>query len=171
MTGPAASPPEGSRPGAPGSAWGIARRPYADLSGAGAERIGGHWTSPGRPAVYLAQDAALPVVELLALLDLRPGLIPEDYVTMHLDLTRLPARRAGRWLEEGPREALSVAEARRFGDQWLEQARSVLLRVPSIIVPTSFNLILNPRHPDAAELPEPSLQPFDFESRLSEAGE
>ena len=101
------------------------------------------------------------------LLDLRPGLIPDDYVTMHLDLTLAADRSPGRWLEEGPREALSATEARSFGDRWLDEARSVILRVPSVIVPTSFTLILNPRHPDAAKLAQPTLRAFDFESRLS----
>ena len=39
--------------------WRLTRLPYADLSGAGAERLGGRWTSPRIPVVYAATDAAL----------------------------------------------------------------------------------------------------------------
>jgi RES domain-containing protein len=36
---------------------------------------------------------------------------------------------------------------RALGDTWLEERRSVVLRVPSAIVPSEWNALLNPLHP------------------------
>ena len=51
--------------GPPGAGWRLARKRYADLSGEGARLKGGRWNSPGRAVVYMAEDAALPLIEVL----------------------------------------------------------------------------------------------------------
>lgn len=145
-----------------GPAWRLARRPYADLSGAGARRYGGRWNAPGRAAVYLSDNAALPLLEVLVHLDLPPELLPDDYLLLRLDLAPLP-RGA---VEQGPREPLDEAASRAFGTAWLDGRRTPLLRVPSAIVPEAANLVLNPAHPLAARLPAPHARPFAFDPRL-----
>ena len=46
---------------------------------------------------------------------------------------------------------------------WLEKNKSVLLKVPSAIVPATANFLLNPTHPDAKQfrIVETFLYPFD----------
>ena len=41
---------------------------------------------------------------------------------------------------------------RRAGDQWLQSSRTALLRVPSVIVPATWNVLINPRRPDNAQI-------------------
>ena len=41
---------------------------------------------------------------------------------------------------------------RRAGDRWLQSGRTPLLRVPSVIVPATWNVLINPRHPDSAQI-------------------
>ncbi len=41
---------------------------------------------------------------------------------------------------------------RPFGDEWLRAGRTALLRVPSAIVPATWNVLLNPQHPDNAKV-------------------
>ena len=38
---------------------------------------------------------------------------------------------------------------RKLGDAWLKSQRSALARIPSVIVPNTFNYLLNPLHKDA----------------------
>ena len=38
--------------------------------------------------------------------------------------------------------------ARAFGDDWINNKKSFVLKVPSVVVPMSFNYLLNPNHPD-----------------------
>lgn len=45
-----------------------------------------------------------------------------------------------------------LAATRAIGDQWLAVRAAALLRVPSVLIPETFNWLLNPVHPDAARL-------------------
>lgn len=137
-------------------AWRICRAPFADLTGEGARLHGGRWNSPGLPVVYLAEQSALAVLEVRVHLDLPHELLPEDYVMMQVLLSDEPA-------EEIP---LLPAEPREVGDAWLRSLRSAVLRVPSVLAPMATNLLLNPRHPRAAEAVMSSTEPFGFDPRL-----
>jgi RES domain-containing protein len=55
---------------------------------------------------------------------------------------------------------------RDFGSRWVMQARSPVLRVPSIVVDGEFNYILNPRHADFGQLKIGASAPFSFDPRL-----
>ena len=57
------------------------------------------------------------------------------------------ARKPKGWRNEPPMEA-----SMRVGDRWLKDDNSALLEVPSAIIPSETNLILNPLHPDASKL-------------------
>lgn len=116
--------------------------------------------------VYLSEDAALPVLETLVHLDLTLDLLPDDYVLMRVDLTALEIAVPGSWLEDGPEDWLDEADSRSFGDRWIEEARTPILRVPSVIVPESFNLVLNVGHALASDIPDPTSRPFRFDQRL-----
>jgi RES domain-containing protein len=105
--------------------------------------------------VYAADHPALAVLEVRVHLDLPPDLLPADYVLMRLLLPAPPETIHA--LPENPREA---------GDAWLAQARSPVLRVPSVLVPAAGNLLLNPAHPGAAAARIESIEPFAFDPRL-----
>lgn len=151
------------------TAWRLARARYADLTGEGARRYGGRWNSPGRAVVYLSEDAALPVLEVLVHLDLGPEFFPDDYVLMRIELGPLAAV-GDDWIEEVPDLPPSEHDCRSLGDGWLASARAPVLRVPSTIVPESRNLLLNPGHPLAERLSEPTNRPFAFDARLLRQG-
>jgi RES domain-containing protein len=153
-------------PSAPTLAWRITREPYADLSGVGAKKNGGRWNSPGVDAVYLSTDPALSVVEVLVHLDLPPELIPDDYVLMKIDLSALASLPLNTWLEDGPKERLEQADSRAAGNQWIAEARTPIFRVPSTIVPESFNLILNPMHSMSVTMSTVTYRPFFFDGRF-----
>ncbi|MGE0666033.1 MAG: RES family NAD+ phosphorylase [Sphingomonadales bacterium] len=148
------------------AAWRLARRPWADLSGEGARLHGGRWNSPGRPVVYLSEEAALPPLEVLVHLDLPPDLLPPDYVMMRVDLSPLVWAAPGDWIEDGPAGPLDDRANRAFGDRWIAEARTPVLRVPSVLVAESANLVLNVRHPLAASIPVPSSRAFAFDPQL-----
>jgi RES domain-containing protein len=137
-------------------AWRLCREPYADLSGDGARRYGGRWNSPGRPLVYAASTAALAVLEVRVHLDIPPELLPEDYTLLTIDLDDLAADT----VEDLP------DDPRAFGDAWLIASRTPVLRVPSMIVPESPNLLLNPRHPEAGAARIAGQRRFAFDRRL-----
>ena len=134
-------------------AWRLCRRPHADLSGEGARVFGGRWNSPGRPVVYLAEHPALAALELRVHLDLPFELIPADFVLIQVSVP------------DGS-VADSTTTPLDVGNAWLAEARSVSLRVPSVLVPHSWNILLNPLHAGAARAEVLNVEPFGFDPRM-----
>jgi RES domain-containing protein len=106
--------------------------------------------------VYAASSAALAVLEVRVHLDLPLELLPEDYLLVTIDLGDLAL------------EAVTAMPAapQAFGDTWLRDERTPVLQVPSVIVPESSNLLLNPAHPDAAGVLIIQRRRFAFDQRL-----
>ena len=52
------------------------------------------------------------------------------------------------------------------GNAWLDGLLSALLMVPSAIVPDEFNVLLNPRHADAAKVTATTVRPWTYDARL-----
>lgn len=135
--------------------WRLCRRSHADLTGEGACLFGGRWNSPSRPVVYLTDHPALAVLEVHVHLDLPFELLPADFVLMQVVVP------------DGPTADLAAsADSAAIGDAWLAEARSATLRVPSVLIPHAWNVLLNPRHPDAAQALTGDVKPFGFNPRL-----
>ncbi len=143
----------------------IVQEQWADtaMNGEGARLYGGRWNPPGIAAVYLAESRALAALEILVhapreLLRLEWRVIevdvPEEWI-------ETPDELPDSW-----REQPSSIAARRFGGNWLREARMPAMRLPSVIVPREHSLLLNPLHPEARDLKHSAPLPFAFDPRL-----
>jgi RES domain-containing protein len=149
------------------SGWRIQKAQYADtaFSGEGARQYRGRWHSPGVPVVYLSSHQSLAALEVLV--RTRPLTPAEEYVLIGAEwddklmetcrASDLPAQ----W-----RTAPPVPETIAIGNQWLREARSAVLAVPSAIIPAEMNYLLNPEHPDFRSIRIGKPVPFDFDPRL-----
>ena len=138
--------------------WRLTRRPFADLTGEGGRLYPGRWHSPGRLIIYTATEPALAVLEVRVNLDLPFNLLPEDYVLVRMEA---PDRLSMEDVWELP------PQPRAFGDAWLASRRTALLCVPSVVVPVvASNMLINPLHPDAAQLTIEKIIPYSFDARL-----
>lgn len=55
----------------------------------------------------------------------------------------------------------------RYGDGRARERRSVVLRVPSVMIPSEWNYVVNPDHPDfEAAVRVGEVRPFAFDERL-----
>jgi RES domain-containing protein len=142
----------------------VCRRIYASLDGQGARRVGGRWNSPGRPVVYMAESAALAVLENLVHMSRQD--YPTGYVVVAAtvpDHVRIVEH--VRYVDSN---SFDAASERRTGDRWLQSGESAVLRVPSAVVAGNWNYLINPQHLDFAQISiEPSM-PFQFDERLFE---
>lgn len=148
------------------TAWRITKAKYAATAfdGEGAKMEGGRWNSPGLPAVYVADSAALATLEILVHGDPNvlaayvriPCTFSEALVT-YLDRARLPAK----W-QSSP----APPELQRIGDGWLKSGTSAVLEVPSAVIPTESNYLLNPLHADFAQIDIGTPSPFESDVRL-----
>ncbi len=135
--------------------WRLCRRPHADLTGEGARIFGGRWNSPGRPVAYLSDHPALAALEVRVHLDLPFELLPADYVLVGV---RVPDA----LISDPPRPDDSLAA----GNTWLAEGTSAAMRVPSVLVPHAWNVLLNPRHADAPQVVIQAIEPFGFDPKL-----
>jgi RES domain-containing protein len=60
----------------------------------------------------------------------------------------------------------NTAAARAIGDQWINEARSAILIVPSVIARLDQNALVNPLHPDAKRLIVSEPQKVIWDKRL-----
>lgn len=56
---------------------------------------------------------------------------------------------------------------KKIGDDWLSEARSLALRVPSVTVRGQYNYLINPAHPDFASVEVSNPEPLDLDPRLT----
>ncbi len=151
-------------------AWRIVKTKHAGqaFDGEGAKRYGGRWNSRGTALVYVSETLALATLEILVRLqDSSP--LPaytafsvrfKDDLVRIVDQSALPAN----WTQSP-----SPSEPRRIGDEWIDSQQSVLLRVPSVIIPMESNYLINPAHPDFKRLKIGKPQPLELDPRLTRA--
>ncbi len=127
--------------------------------------MGGRWTSKGVAVVYASQSLALAALEVLVHLEKEDFLkhylcnsvtIPSSLVR-RLDPEQLP----GRW-----RNFPSPLVLRAIGDQWVADQTSAVLQVPSAIIDTEWNFLLNPAHADFSQCKIGNPWPFKLDHRL-----
>lgn len=53
-----------------------------------------------------------------------------------------------------------------IGDKWIQSHQSLVLKVPSIILPEEFNYLINPLHKDFNKVRIENISVFDFDKRL-----
>ena len=148
--------------------WRLCRQQHSGqpLDGEGARLYGGRWNYPGTAVVYTAGTLALAALEVLVQVD--HDVAPTDLVSIPLEV---PARTR---IEEISIVALPAnwrntpapEELQKIGTDWVRRATSVLLRVPSALIPEEHNYLVNPTHPDITRLKTGRAKPFTFDSRL-----
>ncbi|MBD0319191.1 MAG: RES family NAD+ phosphorylase [Gemmatimonadetes bacterium] len=145
--------------------WRLARRRYPVLDGEGARRAGGRWNSPGSAVVYTAGSRALAALELLAYVN--PGAEPPDLELFEVHLPDdVPARTVGPTELERDWRAPRHPDCRVRGDTWARSADTLLLVVPSAMIPEEPNYLINPAHPAASRVRVVSSRPFSYDPRL-----
>jgi len=55
---------------------------------------------------------------------------------------------------------------RAFGSAWIEETRSAVLFVPSVVAPMERNILINPAHADAARIKPTLEEPVPWDERL-----
>ncbi len=137
------------------------------FSGEGARLYGGRWHHKGQATVYAASTQSLAALEILAHVD--TDLIPNNFVAFAVDIPDQDIaieHIAASDLPSDWREAYPPLSCQFIGSQWLSQAKTAVLSVPSAIIPEENNFILNPAHPDFLKLVMQLPAAFNFDHRL-----
>jgi RES domain-containing protein len=142
---------------------------YADLSGKGGRLTPGRWHTMGKPIVYLSDSPANSMLERIVHLQDGSGKLPQVY-----DLLRILAPEGIATHDPLPLAASTwkqdVASTQRLGDAWLASLETAIARVPSAIVPYTWNYLLNPLHPEAKQVKIEEVIRERFDNRLFRFG-
>ncbi|MGD0628370.1 MAG: RES family NAD+ phosphorylase [Terracidiphilus sp.] len=142
---------------------------HVDLGGWGGEKFSSRWTSLGKRVVYVAESPAGAMLEVLVHFKAKDEKLPRIYTLLRIES---PVSLAIRALK-APVIAQWRAQpelTQQIGDAWLASAETLLARVPSAIVPHTWNYLLNPEHPDAAKVQIAEIIKERFDNRLFRFG-
>ena len=142
----------------------ITKSRYADslIASGGAAR----WNGRGHFVIYTAASRALACLENVVHRsgeglqdDFRVMLIqiPDELLVETISLHELPAN----WLTP---ESYPICQT--LGHEWLRQAKSTVLQVPSAIIPNESNYLINPQRPHFGQIRLLGNEPFLFDTRL-----
>ena len=139
------------------------------LTGEGARRYGSRWNPKGVPMVYTASTLSLAALE--ALVHFAIDTAPLDYVALTIRVPDAAVERvAAKTLPADWNATPSPPACQELGARWAAEGRSLGLAVPSAVVPSEDNILLNPLHPDFAKVALEKQETFLFDSRLLEKG-
>lgn len=147
------------------TAWRTTRRAYAEaaFTGEGAAEHGGRWNRKGTPAVYLSSSRALSVLEVLTQVRGPEDLAGYVLVPATFDAGDVAEPDA---LPADWRALPSPRSTREVGAAWVASRSSLVLRVPSVVLPAEPNYVLDPAHPAAGSVAYGDPEELEVDPRL-----
>jgi len=140
-----------------------ARHPIFDPTGAMLH--GGRWNSIGQRVIYAAESYAGAMLEVLVHANL--AVPPKNHRVVRISIpdalnveTVTPSLLPG-WDSE------ALTTTREFGDRWLREMRTAILRVPSVITQgRENNILFNPLHHQFASIQAAAPEQVHWDIRL-----
>jgi len=148
-------------------AWRLIKTEHADdaFTGEGARRGGGRWNCKGVRVVYTSGSLSLATLEVMVHTHFYSAL--KYYVCIPIDFDpRLSQSIAIEDLPDNWKADPIPQSAKKVGDRWIQNQESVILKVPSAIIPVEYNYLINPSQPDFEKVVIHSPQKFAFDPRL-----
>ena len=139
---------------------------HESLDGRGGLIASARWHSRGAEILYCAPNPATAVLEVLVHAQVREPAalgrhrfikidVPDDVSREQVEEGQLPADWSSR---------LRVTRA--WGDRWLREGKTALLIVRSVLLPETYNVLINPRQPSAARIKSVAVYPHPLDARL-----
>lgn len=134
--------------------------------GEGSFRYGGRWNSSGTRLLYTSSALSLAALEMLVNLNAEELLTAYSFakVVFGGDLV-LSVNKFGR-LPRNWGDSPSPHRIQLIGDKWAASLSSVVLEVPSAVMPNEHNFLINVNHPDFQDVRLGKVETFRFDSRL-----
>ncbi len=126
------------------------------------------WNSSGIFILYTAENMSLDCLEnvvhrkglgLNASFEVMHISIPNSLKMSELNVKKLPKG----WDDLSEKGQLLC---RKLGDDWVKRRESCVLKVPSVIIPSEFNILINTHHPHFSKIKLKDHHPFTFDNRL-----
>lgn len=136
----------------------------ADISGTGAALYPGRWNKKGTPVLYTGKTKEIALLENIV--HIPPMISPQlDILTIKIpnSITRLKIKDLpDNWAQFPAPTVLSE-----IGQNWIDKGKTLALEVPSSIIHSASNLIINCKHPLFSKVKITEQKKFHFDSRLT----
>ena len=139
---------------------------HLSLAGVGALRTSGRWHTRGRRAVYCALTPSAALLEILVHFEIDIQGLPVRYRLLRVEAPNDVSVERISVVQLPPDWPEKADVTRAIGDAWLAKGRAPLMIVPSAIVPETFNVLLNPDHPDARRIVIAKITDHAIDPRL-----
>lgn len=146
--------------------WRICSKGRQAFDGAGARRYGGRWNRSGTSVVYTSGSLSLAALEYFVHVD--PDVAPEHLITISADIPQSVAIESIKPadLPEGWRRYPAPEVTQEIGTKWVKKGSTLVLSVPSVLIPDELNYLINPAHRDFRRLRINKPAPFQFDPRM-----
>jgi len=148
--------------------WCITHKDYKNsaFTGEGAKLFGGRFNSEGIPLVYTSGNLSLAMLEIMVQSNGRDYFkhCVIFYAEISENLITIPV------LNDLPKEWNQIPygkQSQQFGDAWIKTGSSLVMRVPSVVVPVEYNFLMNPMHPEFSEININETENVSFDTRLT----
>ena len=136
---------------------------YPIFDATGSRHYPGRWNTPESPMIYASEHYSAAMLEKLVQ---GSGQIPpnQHYIAITipngasyevLNTAALPD-----WYAE------AQISSKAYGDEWQKKKRSLILIVPSVVARIEMNILINPEHPEFAQIEHSLHQPVWWDERL-----
>jgi RES domain-containing protein len=117
--------------------------------------------------LYYGATASLCALEVIA----HGAMLPADMIVVQARIPNSPTIQTVEEADLPPNWSSPVPskKTRDLGTNWVRSGVTAVLSVPSVIVPSERNYLLNPAHPDFARIRFFPPRPFTFDRRLKPA--
>jgi len=141
----------------------IAHQKYAqNLSVSG---LSGRWNSSGKLVLYTSENISLALLENMVY---RVGTgFNDDYKIMIIEIPDVNLEQIDtKDLPKNWRDIESYFNLQKIGDLWYDQQKSLVLKVPSSVLPENFNIIINTTHADYKKVKLLHVLDYEPDDRL-----
>ena len=140
------------------------RNRASDIQGTGSALYPGRWNKKGTSVLYTGESKEIALLEtivhtpplMIPDLDILTIEIPNESIT-ELKVSDLPTN----WTQYPAPTILTE-----IGENWIRKGETIALKVPSCIIHTSYNYILNCKHKDYKKVKVLDHREFLFDMRL-----
>lgn len=146
----------------------ITKKEHSALDGMGGLYGPGRWHKKGNLVIYTSEHASLAAWEKIVHVTNFENL-PKNLLLVKIEIPdgieiqSVPSK----VLVKGWNSYPFALETVNYGTSFLQKKEHLALKVPSVIIPDEFNIILNPLHPDIRDCKVISTISFVFDQRVS----
>lgn len=139
---------------------------YQTRDGVGGLYVSGRWHTKGHPVVYCTLNPSTALLETLVHMEIDSEDRPERFQVMRIEGPDSLSIEKVEADSLPPNWADDLSATQAIGDCWLTETRSLLLQVPSVLVPETWNILVSPQHVEANLLRITAMYEHALDGRL-----